>query len=117
MCDSARQSDKGFKTGQTFVRTIERAIMEGRAERLRACRYSRVANMIEIEVEIDAELPAAEVAEMQVHLPVLKSLSSHEGSTQSHHQCHMAACTILESNALSQLLQPHLPYLWSFDAE
>ena len=30
-------------------------------ERLCACRYSRVANMIEIEVEIDAELPAAEV--------------------------------------------------------
>lgn len=26
-----------------------------------ACRYSRVANMIEIEVEIDADLPAAEV--------------------------------------------------------
>ncbi len=35
--------------------------MEHNAERLCTCRYSRVANMIEIEVEIDAELPAAEV--------------------------------------------------------
>ena len=87
--------------------------MEVQAERLCACRYSRVANMIEIEVEIDAELPAAEVqgiaeqidrleevAEMQVGLPVPKSFSSHEGSMQSHHQCHTPACTIFETNAL-----------------
>ena len=68
--------------------------------------------MIEIEVEIDAELPAAEVqgieeqidrleevAEMQVRLPVLISVSSHEGSMQRHYQCHTLACMILDTNA------------------
>ncbi len=39
-------------------------------------RYARVANMIEIEVEIDTEVPAAEV-QVRMESPQVKSLPNH----------------------------------------
>lgn len=42
---------------------------------LGACRYARLANMVEIEVEMDTEVPAAEVAGIEEQIAALEEVS------------------------------------------
>lgn len=58
---SGNSSTMMYKASDPPSVELPGSLYECKGERLCACRYSRVANMIEIEVEIDAELPAAEV--------------------------------------------------------